>query len=67
MKTRVITAVVLLPLLLLVVLVAPKIFTAILFAVMAAIASYELLAGTGYVKHIRLCVYTAVSAFWCVL
>jgi phosphatidate cytidylyltransferase len=67
MKTRVITAVVLLPLLLLVVLVAPKIFTAILFAAMAAIASYELLAGTGHVKHVRLCVYTAASAFWCVL
>ena len=39
MKTRVITAVALLPLLLLVVLAAPKIFTAILFAAMAAIAA----------------------------
>lgn len=67
MKTRVITAVVLLPLLLLVVLAAPKIFTALLFAVMAAIAAYELLSGTGLVKHIRLCVYTAVCAFWCIL
>ena len=67
MKTRVITAVVLLPLLLLVVLAAPKIFTAILFATMAAIAAYELLSGTGIVKHLRLCIYTALSAFWCVL
>lgn len=67
MKTRVITAVVLLPLLLLVVLFAPKIFTAILFAAMAAIAAYELVNGTGLVKHVRLCVYAAVSAFWCVL
>ena len=67
MKTRVITAVVLLPLLLLVVLAAPKIFTAILFALMAGIAAYELLAGTGLVKHLRLCAYTAICAFWCVL
>lgn len=67
MKTRVITAVVLLPLLLLIVLAAPKIFTAILFAAMAAIAAYELCHGTGLVKHVRLCVYSALSAFWCVL
>ena len=67
MKTRVITAVVLLPLLLLIVLAAPKIFTGILFAVMAAIAAYELLTGTGHVKHVRLCIYTAACAFWCVL
>jgi len=67
MKTRVITAVALLPLLLLVVLAAPKIFTAILFAAMAAIAAYELLTGTGLVKQIRLFAYSAVCAFWCVL
>ena len=42
MKTRVITAVALLPLLLLIVLAAPKFCTAILFAAMAAIAAYEL-------------------------
>lgn len=67
MKTRVITAVALLPLLLLVVLAAPKIYTAILFAAMAAIAAYELMSGTGLVKHLRLCIYAAVGAFWCVL
>lgn len=67
MKTRILAAAVLLPLLLLVVLFAPKIFTAILFGAMAAIAAYELLMGTKLVKHMRLCVYTAVSAFWCVL
>ena len=67
MKTRIITAVVLLPLLLLVVLAAPKIFTAILFAAMASIGAVELLRGTGIVKHTRLCVYSAVCAFWCVL
>ena len=67
MKTRVITAVALLPLLLLVVLAAPKIFTAILFAAMAAIAAYEILCGTGLVKHPRLCLYSVLSAYWCVL
>ena len=67
MKTRVITAVVLLPLLLAVVLAVPKIFTAILFSAMAAIGAYELLSGTGLVKHIRLCIYTAFTACWCVL
>jgi len=67
MKTRVITAVVLLPLLLLIVLAAPKILTGILFAAMASIASYELLSGTGMVKFVPLCVGTAACAFWCVL
>ena len=50
MKTRVITALVLLPLLLLIVLAAPKIVTALLFSLIACIGSYELLFGTGYVK-----------------
>ena len=67
MKTRVIAAVALLPLLLLVVLVAPKFCTGILFGLMAAIAAYELLMGTGLVKHPRLFVYAMISAFWCVL
>lgn len=67
MKTRIIAAVVLLPLLLAIVLAAPKIYTAILFGLMAVIAAYELLAGTGLVKHPRLCIYSMLSAFWCVL
>jgi len=67
MKTRILASVVLLPLLLLVVLAAPKIFTAILFGLMAAIAAYELLYGTGLAKHPRLCLYSMLSAFWCVL
>ena len=50
MKKRVIAACVLLPLLLVVVLVLPKIFTAILFGLLAAIGAYELLSGTGLVK-----------------
>lgn len=67
MKTRVISAVVLLPLLLVVVLAAPKIWTCILFAAMAAVAAYEILVGTGAVKNTRLCLYSAVMGFWCVL
>lgn len=67
MKTRILAAVVLLPLLLLVVLAAPKIFTGILFGIMAAIAAYELLVGTQLVKHVRLSLYAACVAFWCVL
>ena len=62
MKTRIIAAVALLPLLLLVVLVAPKIFTAILFGLMAAIGAYELLKGTGIVTHPRLIAYSMVMA-----
>ena len=67
MKTRIIAATVLLPLLLLVVLAAPKIFTAVLFGVMASIAAYELLTGTGLVKNARLNVYSMIMAFWSVL
>lgn len=66
-KTRIIAAAALLPLLLLVVLAAPKIYTAIVFGLMAAIAAWEFLAGTGLVKHPRLCIYAMLSAFWCVL
>ena len=64
MKKRVITACVLLPLLLLVVLVLPKLFTAILFGAMAAVAARELLLGTGLVKHNRLVIYGMIMAFF---
>ncbi len=67
MKTRVIAGVTLLPLLLAIVLFAPKICTAILFGLMAAIAVYELMVGAGFVKSLRLCCYSAVFAFWCML
>lgn len=69
MKTRVIAAVALLPLLLIIVLVLPKVFTAILFGLMAALAAYELLNGTSLVKHPRLIAYSMIMAFlvsmWC--
>lgn len=63
MKTRIIAAVVLLPLLLLVVLAAPKIFTAILFGAASALGSFELLRQTGLVQNKRLILYSAVMAF----
>lgn len=69
MKKRVIAAAVLLPLLLIVLLVLPQIFTAILIGAVCAVAAYELLWTTGLVKEIRLVIYTAAMAYlvcmWC--
>ncbi len=64
MKKRVLTAAVLLPLLLIVVLVLPKIFATVLFAVIAVIGTYELLHNTGLVKQPRLLVYAMIMAFY---
>ncbi len=68
MKVRILSAVVLLPLLLVIVLVLPAWATAALFAAAAAVAAYELLWGTGLVKHVRLVAYSMVMAalisFW---
>ena len=63
MITRILAAAVLLPLLLIVVLLLPKVCTAVLFGLMAAIAAYELTKGTGLVKNIRLTVYGMAIAF----
>ena len=69
MKTRVIAAVVLLPLLLAILLAAPKIVTAVLFGAMAAIAAFELLSAMGMQKNLRLVIYSMVMALliplWC--
>ena len=68
MKTRVLSAVALLPLLLVIVLVLPAWATAALFGAAAAVAAYELLYRTGMVKNLRLVVYAMVMAvlvsFW---
>lgn len=64
MKTRIIAAVALLPFLLAIVLFLPKICTAILFGLMAAIGAYELLHNTGLVKHNRLVLYAAIMALY---
>jgi len=63
MKTRLITAAVLLPVLFLVIWVLPEIVAAILIGVMAAIAAYELLYCTGMVRHMRLVAYSMAVAF----
>lgn len=57
------TAVVLVPVLLLLVLAAPKILTAIVLGLLLALAAYELLYCTGLVRHVRLVTYSAVMAF----
>lgn len=63
MKMRIITAVVAIPLLLAVLLVAPKLLAALLCAAVCALGAYELLKNTGLVKHVRLLAYSMVSAF----
>lgn len=69
MKVRVIAALVLIPVLLAVLFVAPPILLAIAAGIVCAIGAYELLDGTGLVKHIRLIIYTMLMAFlvpvWC--
>lgn len=69
MRLRLLAAATLVPVLLVVVLVAPTVVTAVLCGLLSAIAAAELLTGTGLVKHIRLVVYSAVMAFlvpiWC--
>lgn len=68
MKTRVIVAVALLPLLLIVVLALPPVWTAVLVAAMSVVAVWELLHETGLVSHGRLIAYSAILAaavcFW---
>ena len=63
MKTRILSAVALLPLLFVCIFLLPKVCTAIVFGLAGAIGAYELLHATGHVKHPRLVLYAAVSAF----
>ena len=63
MKTRVITAAVLIPVLLLLLMVAPTIVAAIVWGLLLSIAAYELLYSTGLVQEPRLVVHAAVMAF----
>ena len=63
MKTRVLAAVALLPLLFVCIFFLPKVCTAIVFGLAGAIGAYELLHATGHVKHPRLVAYAALSAF----
>ena len=63
MKTRIVAAAVLIPVLLVLVLAAPKMISAVIFAALLAIGSYELLYRTHLVKHSRLVIYSSVMAF----
>ena len=63
MKTRIIAAAVLVPILLLILLAAPKVAAAIVLGVLLAIAAFELLYRTGLVTNIRLVMYSAAMAF----
>lgn len=63
MKTRIVAAAVLVPILLVLVLFAPKMFSAVVFSILMAIGSYEMLYRTHLVKHPRLVVYSSVMAF----
>ncbi len=69
MKMRVITALVLIPVLLAVLFIAPPILFAIVVGIVCAIGAYELLYGTGLVKNFRLVCYSMFFAFcvpvWC--
>lgn len=63
MKTRIIAGAAIVVVLLAVLFLAPAWLSMIFVGIMSAVASYELLWGTGLVKHIRLNIYSAVLAF----
>ena len=67
MKKRIATAVVMIPLLILLLFVADKWIAAVLFSFMMAIEAYELLYRTRLVRHGRLVIYSAVMAFGVVM
>ena len=62
MKKRVVTAAILIPVLVLVALVAPKIVAAIVWGLLMMIGVYELLYSTRLVQHPRLVLYSALMA-----
>lgn len=63
MKKRLISAGFLLPVLVILLLVAPKLLTAFVWAALMAVASYELLYRTGLVQEVRLVAYASAMAF----
>ncbi|MGM9605098.1 MAG: phosphatidate cytidylyltransferase [Faecousia sp.] len=62
MKKRIVTAAILIPVLVLVTLVAPKIVAAVVWGVLMMIGVYELLYTTGLVQHPRMVLYSALMA-----
>ena len=63
MRTRILAAAVLVPILLLMVLVAPKELAAVVMGLLLAIGSYELLYRTGLVRRTRLVIWSSIMAF----
>jgi len=63
MKTRIISAAVLVPILFVVVLVLDEIVAALLMALMMSIGAYELLFRTRLVRHSRMVLYSCAMAF----
>lgn len=63
MKTRIISALIGVPVLLLLLLVVPEIVTTVVYGVLLAIGSYEFLYRTGLVRRGRMVVYSAIAAF----
>ena len=62
MKTRIMTAAVAIPVMLLVLLVVNKIVAAIVWALLMAIAAYELLYSTGLVRETSLVIYACIMS-----
>jgi len=69
MKLRILAALVLIPVLLLVVFVAPIVFAVVIIGLLCALSVYELLWSTGILRQPRLVIYAAIVAFfvpiWC--
>ena len=63
MKTRILAAIVLLPVLLFLLFWAPIWAVAVVAGLLSVIASYELLYRTGLMRHVRLNIYSAIMAF----
>ena len=63
MKTRIITAAIAIPLLLIILLLAPEIVAAIVLGLLMAVGSYEFLYRTGLCRRIRMVIYSALAAF----
>ena len=69
MKKRIMAAAVLVPLLLFMLFALPKWVTAVALSLVSALAAYELLYNTGFVRHVRLVAYSVILAaivpIWC--
>ena len=63
MKTRILSAGIGVPVLLLLLLVAPEMLTTVVFGVLLAIGAYEYLYRTGLVRRVRMVLYASVDAF----